>query len=128
MSNRSERHEVSPGQFLIEGFYDSENSDGYREATSMTFSITMQLEHWAMLKAISNRFGVTSSGILARHCEELVNQMFNALTPEDKRICADSAESFAVEHAAKKGITWESTSGKFTWWPSRADDRQEPKK
>jgi hypothetical protein len=108
----------SPFAKFIDSQYEKEAMTDYHEVSTRTVTLTFSAERACMFGAIAKRFGSTVSAFGGEVFEPAVNQMFLALTPEDRIAVATETDLELTRYLASKGITSTNDEGgseSLTW-------------
>ena len=101
----------SPFANFIDSQYEKEAMTDYHESITRTVTLTFSADRACMFGAIAKRFSSTVSAFGGEVFEPAVNQMFLALTPEDRIAVATETDLELTRYLASKGITSSSGGG-----------------
>jgi len=90
---------------LVSQMYEDEQHSKYAEATLVKVTLQGNVEDIALLNAIAERFGQTRFSISRELLQNVMLDMFLALTPEDQQALALKADAEITEHKKKVGFT-----------------------
>lgn len=90
---------------LIEGLYQMEVENEYRESSTRTVTVTFTAENACMFAAIAKRFGKSTSSFGADVFEPIVMELFQALSPEDRVSVGKDTDAELHRYLQSKGIT-----------------------
>ncbi len=93
----------SKGERIVNTFYAVESGET-GEGPFVSFSITITAKDWAMYKAIAERFGTTIKSLVASNLYGSAEDMFLALSDEDKEKAIASSQAYYHEQLAKAQI------------------------
>lgn len=96
---------------LIKGFYDSEMHGGIEEAMETKITVRVKASSASMFTALAARFNTTRFNILQSILDSAAEDMFAALTEEDRLELAAVADKETTEHLFKNGVTSMSSAG-----------------
>ena len=102
---------------FIEDQYRLEIEDEYREQTTRTISVTFSADQACMFAAIAKRFGKSVSAFGGELFEPAVNELFWALSPEDRLTVGQETDQELDRYLTSKGITRTDETGETpkTW-------------
>jgi len=102
---------------FIEEQYRSEIEEEYREQTTRTITVTFTADKACMFAAIAKRFGKSVSAFGGELFEPAVNEMFLALSPEDRLTVGQETDLELDRYLSSKGITRTDETGEKpkTW-------------
>jgi len=103
---------------FIQEQYELEAESEYREAATRSITITLTADKACMFAAIAKRFGKSTAAFGAEVFEPAVQEMFNALTPEDRVAVATDTDLELTRYLSSKGITITNDEGgseSLTW-------------
>ena len=103
---------------FIEDQYQLEAESEYREAATRSITLTFSADKACMFAAIAKRFGKSTAAFGAEVFEPAVQEMFNALSPEDRVTVATDTDQELTRYLTSKGITITNDEGgheSLTW-------------
>lgn len=95
-----------------------ENMSEYQEASTRSITITFSAENACMFAAIAKRFGKSTSAFGGDVFEPAVQEMFQALDPQDRMTVATESDVELTRYLKSKGITSTDSEGgeeSMTW-------------
>jgi len=112
-----EKHENSRFAQFIEEQYRLEVENEYREETTRTVTLTFSADRACMFAAIAKRFGKSVSAFGGEVFEPAVDEMFLALSPEDRLSVGKETDLELSRYLTAKGITSVDENGETpaTW-------------
>jgi hypothetical protein len=103
---------------FIKDQYAMENMSEYQEASTRSITITFSAENACMFAAIAKRFGKSTSAFGGDVFEPAVQEMFQALDPQDRMTVATESDVELTRYLKSKGITSTDSEGgeeSMTW-------------
>jgi len=101
----------SRGASIVDHFYAVESGET-GEGPYVSFSITIPARDWAMYKALADRFGTTIKSLVGSNLMGTAEDMFMALSADDKQKAIEASQGYYHEQLKKAGVSETDYDGK----------------